>query len=123
MRIIREGGKVKHKTLGNIYELTGPQSLDMHALAAENESELDRPVQYTDAPVEQWQAEQRARRLLEHVTHQLLTMADLPAANRCDRLTHDVEKFTGKPATSVRDSVVRADRSGLQRNCTMRRSM
>jgi hypothetical protein len=29
-------------------------------------------------------------------------MAELHAANRYDRLTHDVEKITAQPATSVR---------------------
>jgi hypothetical protein len=34
-------------------------------------------------------------------------MARLHAANRYDRLTHDVEAVTGKPATSARDFVAR----------------
>jgi hypothetical protein len=34
-------------------------------------------------------------------------MAKLHAANRYDRLTHDVEAVTGRPATSVRDFVAR----------------
>jgi hypothetical protein len=33
------------------------------------------------------------------------TMPQLHAANRYDRLTHDIETITGKPATSVRDFV------------------
>jgi alcohol dehydrogenase class IV len=43
--------------------------------------------------------------LPEHVFEHLLTMARLHAANRYDRLTHDVEAITGRPATSVRDYV------------------
>ena len=34
-------------------------------------------------------------------------MAKLHAANRYDRLTHDLEAITGRPATSVRDFVAR----------------
>jgi hypothetical protein len=34
-------------------------------------------------------------------------MARLHAANRYDRLTHDVEAITGRPATSARDFVAR----------------
>jgi hypothetical protein len=34
-------------------------------------------------------------------------MAALHAANRYDRLTHDVETITGRPAASVRDFVAR----------------
>ena len=32
-------------------------------------------------------------------------MARLHAANRYDRITHDVEAITGRPATSVREYV------------------
>jgi NAD(P)H dehydrogenase (quinone) len=34
-------------------------------------------------------------------------MAGLHAANRYDRLTHDVESITGRTATSTRDDVAR----------------
>jgi hypothetical protein len=34
-------------------------------------------------------------------------MAKLHAANRYDRLTHDVEAILGRPATSARDFVAR----------------
>ena len=43
----------------------------------------------------------------DHVAEHLLTMAKLHAANRYDRLTHDVEAITGRPATSARDFVAR----------------
>jgi NAD(P)H dehydrogenase (quinone) len=43
--------------------------------------------------------------LPDYVVEHLLTMAKLHAANRYDRLTHDVEAITGRPATSVRDFV------------------
>ena len=33
-------------------------------------------------------------------------MAELHAANRYDRLAHDVRKITGMPATSLRDFIV-----------------
>lgn len=92
---------------GKIYELTGNQSLDMDALAAEYAAALGRPVSYVDVPLEQWRDELRGRDLPEHLTHHLLTMADLHAANRYDRLTHDIEKITGRPATSVRNFVAR----------------
>ncbi len=93
--------------VGQVYELTGPQSLDIPSLAAEYSRALGRPVHYVDVPFEQWQEELRGRGLPEHVLQHLLTMADLHAANRYDRLTHDVEKLTGRPATSVRDFVAR----------------
>ena len=46
-----------------------------------------------------------SRNLPDHVFEHLLTMARLHADNRYDRLTHDVETITGRPATSVRDFV------------------
>ena len=48
-----------------------------------------------------------ARGLPEHLLGHLLTMAKLHADNRYDRLTHDVEAVTGRPATSVRDYVAK----------------
>jgi NAD(P)H dehydrogenase (quinone) len=49
-------------------------------------------------------------KLPEHVFQHILTMARLHAANRYDRITHDVEAITGRPATSIRDFVTkRAD--------------
>ena len=102
--------------IGKIYELTGPQSLDMDALAVEYAAALHRPVHYADVPFEPWEDELRRRDLPEHVFHHLVTMAKLHAANRYDRLTHDVEKIIGKPATSVFDFVARhADQFGENR--------
>jgi len=93
--------------VGNVYELTGPQSLDMHSLAAEYGAALHRPVQYKDVPPRQWEDELRSLGLPQHLLHHLLTMAELHAANRYDRITHDVEKVTGRPANRVRDFVAR----------------
>jgi hypothetical protein len=45
--------------------------------------------------------------LPDHLSGHLLTMARLHAANRYDRLTHDVEAIIGGPATSIRDFVAR----------------
>ena len=51
--------------------------------------------------------ELRTRGLPEYLAEHLMTMAKLHAANRYDRLTHDVEVITGRPATSARDFVAR----------------
>ena len=92
--------------LGKVYELTGPRSQDLHAIAAEYADALGRPVTYINVPLEQWRdQEPRLRQLPDHVLEHVLTMAQLHAANRYDRLTHDVETITGRPATSVRDFV------------------
>ena len=94
--------------IGKVYELTGPQSHDMPALAAAYAAALGRPVTYVDVPLEAWRDEELRRRPLpDHVCAHLLTMAQLHAANRYDRLTQDVEAILGRPATSVRDVVAR----------------
>jgi NAD(P)H dehydrogenase (quinone) len=92
--------------IGKVYELTGPRSQDMHGLAAEYSDALGRTITYIDVPLEQWRAQElRSRNLPDHVFEHLLTMAHLHAANRYDRLTHDVQTIAGRPATSIRDFV------------------
>jgi NAD(P)H dehydrogenase (quinone) len=93
--------------IGKVYELTGPRSQDMHTMAMEYSAALGRTITYVDVPLEQWRDELRSRNLPEHVFEHLLTMARLHAANRYDRLTHNVEAITGRPATSCRDFVAR----------------
>lgn len=93
--------------VGKIYELTGPRSQDMHSLAAEYSSGLGRTIRYVDVPFDQWRDALRGLDLPEHVFHHVLTMGRLHAANRYDRLTQDIEKITGRPATGVRDFAAR----------------
>jgi NAD(P)H dehydrogenase (quinone) len=92
--------------VGKTYELTGPRSQDMHGVAAEYSDALDRPITYVDVPFDQWRDQELSRHNLpDHLFEHLLTMARLHAANRYDRLTHDVETITGRPATNIRDFV------------------
>jgi len=102
--------------IGKVYELTGPRSQDMHAMAAEYSAALGRTVTYIDTPFEQWRDQElRPHNLPDHVFAHVLTMARLHAANRYDRLTRDVETITGRPVTGVRDFVTRhAQLFGLQ---------
>jgi uncharacterized protein YbjT (DUF2867 family) len=93
--------------VGKIYELTGPRSQDLHSLAAEYSAALGRAVRYIDVPFDQWRDDLKSSGLPEHTFQHILTMARLHAANRYDRLTHDIETITGTPATSVRDFVAR----------------
>jgi uncharacterized protein YbjT (DUF2867 family) len=91
--------------LGHVYELTGPKSQTLHELATEYSRALDRQIRYIDVPYEQWRQDLRALGLPDHVFEHLATMARLHAQNRYDRLTGDVEKIAGHPATSARDFV------------------
>jgi len=94
--------------IGKVYELTGPRSQDMNGLAAEYSDPLHRQITYIDVPLEQRRDQElRNRGLPDHVFEHLLTVASLHAANRYDRLTHDVEAITGRPATSAGNFVAR----------------
>jgi NAD(P)H dehydrogenase (quinone) len=94
--------------VGKIYELTGPRSQDMRSVAAEYSEAIGRTITYVDEPLERWRDQElRGRNLPDHIFEHLLTMAQLHAANRYDRLTHGVEAITGRPATSIRDYVAK----------------
>jgi NAD(P)H dehydrogenase (quinone) len=93
--------------IGAVHELTGPHSQDMNGVAAEYADALGRPVRYADVPFDQWREELRRRNLPAHLYEHILTMARLHAGGGYDRLTHDVETITGRPAASVRDFVAR----------------
>jgi uncharacterized protein YbjT (DUF2867 family) len=98
------------KHIGLVYELTGPRSQDMTAVAREYEDALGRKVTYVDVPFAKWLEQDlhsRGRELPEHVLKHFATMAQLHAENRYDRLTQDVEKVSGKPAMSIREYVSR----------------
>src|SRR5262249_3645125 len=58
--------------VGNVYELTGPRSQDIHSLAAEYSAALGRAVSYVDVPFEKWRDELRGRNLPEHVFHHVV---------------------------------------------------
>jgi NAD(P)H dehydrogenase (quinone) len=89
-----------------VYELTGPKSQDMNSVAAEYSAALGRKITYVDVPLEQWRDQElRKLNLPEHVFAHILTMARLHAANRYDRITHEVETITGRPALSIHDFV------------------
>jgi uncharacterized protein YbjT (DUF2867 family) len=93
--------------IGHVYELTGPRSQTLYGLAAEFTRALGRPIRYVDVPYEPWREDLRRRGLPDHLVEHLSTMARLHARNRYDRLTHDVERITGHPATTATDFVSR----------------
>jgi NAD(P)H dehydrogenase (quinone) len=94
--------------LGKVIELTGPRSEDMRAVAAEYSEALGRTITYVDVPFDEWcDRELRSRGLPGHVFGHVRTMAKLHADNRYDRLTHDFEAITGRPATSIREYVAK----------------
>jgi uncharacterized protein YbjT (DUF2867 family) len=88
--------------IGDVYELTGPASLDIDGLAAQYARALHRPITGTDIPHDTWVEEVlKPLGLPAHVQQHIATMARLHRAGRYDRATGDVEKVTGRPALTV----------------------
>jgi NAD(P)H dehydrogenase (quinone) len=102
--------------VGQVYELTGPRSQDMHAVAREYSEALNREVTYVDIPPEDWELELKRLGLPQYLTRHLVTMAELHRAGRFDRLSDGVGRLTGRPAISVREFVsLHADEFGGRR--------
>ncbi|GAA4474250.1 SDR family oxidoreductase [Rhodococcus olei] len=88
--------------IGNIYELTGPTSLDIDGLATEYTRGLGRPIRGADISHETWvENVLKPLGLPAHLEQHLATMALLHRAGRYDRATDDMEKITGQPASTV----------------------
>ena len=88
--------------VGQVYELTGPRSVDMTELAEEFTRALGRPVAYVDLPLDRWQAEGLSRMgLPPHVEQHIATMAQLHRDNRYNRTADGVERVTGIPPQSI----------------------
>ncbi|WP_411128083.1 NAD(P)H-binding protein [Streptomyces sp. x-19] len=94
--------------VGRTYELTGPRSIDVAAMAEEVSAALGRPVGHTDVPLDEWIAHDLTPLgLPDHVFQHISTMARLHAENRYDRLTDGVERVIGRPPESVGEFVRR----------------
>ncbi|HTJ38102.1 MAG TPA: NAD(P)H-binding protein [Dactylosporangium sp.] len=87
--------------IGQVYELTGPRSVDMTQLASAYSRALDRPVSYVDVPPDRWQAGLSGMGLPPHTEQHVLTMAQLHRDNRYDRTADGVERVTGVPPQSI----------------------
>jgi NAD(P)H dehydrogenase (quinone) len=91
--------------LGQIYELTGPQSQDMDGVAREFSDALNREVTYSDVNPEVWEQNLKKVGMPEHLTGHLATIGWLHRTGRYDRQTDGVQRLTGHPAMSVREFV------------------
>ena len=103
--------------LGQLYELTGPRSQDMHGVAREFSAALNREVTYADIPPENFERELKRLGMPEHLARHVVTMGELHRAGRYDRLADGVQRVTGRPAMSVREFVsLHADKFGGRRS-------
>ncbi len=92
--------------IGNVYELTGPEVLDIEGLAEQYSRGLGRSVVGEDVPYDNWQREVLTPiGLPEYVQQHIATMARLHREDRYNRATDDVERITGEPAQTVEQYV------------------
>lgn len=88
-------------TAGEVYELTGPQVLDVAGLAEQFSKALGRPIAPEELPTEAMLGILAGSGLSEHVAQHISTMARLHREDRYNRATDDVERVTGRPAQTV----------------------
>jgi uncharacterized protein YbjT (DUF2867 family) len=93
------------RSIGEVYELTGPQVLDVAGLAEQFGRALDRTIVPEDLPTQTMLDQLAGSGLSEHVAHHISTMATLHRADRYNRATGDVERVTGRPAQTVEQYV------------------
>jgi uncharacterized protein YbjT (DUF2867 family) len=92
-------------TTGEVYELTGPQVLDVAGLAEQFGRALGRAITPEELPTERMLGLLSGSGLSEHVAQHISTMARLHREDRYNRATDDVERVTGRPAQSVEQYV------------------
>jgi uncharacterized protein YbjT (DUF2867 family) len=92
--------------IGQVYELTGPEVLDINGLAEQYSRALKRPITAEGVPPDEWEREVLAKvGLPDHVSQHVATMARLHREGRYDRASGDVEEITGQPAQTVEQYV------------------
>ena len=91
---------------GQVYELTGPQALDINGLAQQYSRALGRAISAEDTPYNDWVHQYlRTSGLSDLAQQHLATVVRLHRENRYDRSTHDVEQVTGQPPQTIEQYV------------------
>jgi uncharacterized protein YbjT (DUF2867 family) len=91
--------------IGQIYDLTGPESADLNHYARVFSEALGRPIRYRDVPLPAWAEGLRQARFHEHLVRHLSAMAELTKQGRYDRMTDTMSKLTGEAPMNMRDLV------------------
>ncbi len=91
--------------IGQIYDLTGPESADLDHYARVFSQALGRPIRYRDVPLQAWSEGLRQAGVPEHVVSHLSAMTELNRQGRYDRMTDTMLKLTGEAPTNMRDFV------------------
>lgn len=105
-RVVAELLRDPADRIGQVFELTGPEVLDIDGLAEQYTRALKRKITGNDVPVEEWEHQVLAPLgLPDHVAQHIATMARLHREGRYERATGDVEQITGQAAQTVEQYV------------------
>jgi len=91
--------------IGQIYDLTGPESANLDQYARVFSDALGRPIRYRDVPLPAWSESLRQMKFPEHVVKHLSAMVEQTRHGRFDRMTDTLRKLTGEAPTNMRDFV------------------
>src|SRR5262252_8580467 len=91
--------------IGQIYNLTGPESTDLDHYARVFTEALRRPIRYHDVPLPEWSESLRQMRFPEFVVRHLSAMTELTKQGRYDRMTDTLRQLTGEAPMNMRDFV------------------
>ena len=91
--------------IGQIYDLTGPESADLDHYARVFSEALGRPIRYRDVPLPAWSESLRQAGFSEHLVRHLPAMAELTRQGRYDRMTDTMRKLTDEAPMNMRDFV------------------
>jgi uncharacterized protein YbjT (DUF2867 family) len=91
--------------IGQMYNLTGPESADLNHYARAFSDALGRTIRYRNVPVDAWAQALRGFGLPEYLVRHLSVLADWHVKGRFDRMTDDQVKLTGQAPISMRDFV------------------
>src|SRR6202045_4127478 len=91
--------------IGQIYDLTGPESADLDHYARVFSEALGRTIRYRNVPLVEWSERLREAGVPAHLINHLTVMTDLNKQGRYDRMTDDLFKLTGEMPTSMHDFV------------------
>lgn len=91
--------------IGRIYNLSGPESVDLAHFARVFSEVLGRTIIYRDVPIEAWIAKLEERGFPAHLLAHFAAMAKLHQEGRYDRMTDDFTLLTGRVPMSMRDFV------------------
>jgi uncharacterized protein YbjT (DUF2867 family) len=93
--------------IGQIYNLTGYESVDLKHYASAFSAALGRTISYRAVAIAAWIDKLRGMGVPDHLLRHLAVMAELHQQGRYDRMTDDVYRLTGQHPVSMREFVER----------------